>query len=421
VSVSRIPHHLTNQPTGERSVGDDDLLFAGLKVLDVGTWIAAPVATTMLADYGADVIKVELPDIGDAYRIYSSSPSTPMSDQNYCWLMDARNKRSLSLNLKTDEGMAILHRLIRDCDIYVTNQPLALRRKLALNYADIAALNPRMIYASLTAYGEEGPERDREGFDLVAYWSRSGLMDLVREVGAPPSSALPGQGDHPTAVTMYANIVTALLKRERTGKGSHVHTSLLANGLWSVSCVGQARLLNADFTPFKHPMRAGFQRSMYLTADDRHLQFSMVRTADEFDTCMIVLEAYELLGEERFSSPEERFAHGAEFIEALRPFVRQKTAAEWMALFRAANVPVALVARLDDLPTDPQILANNMLLDAPAGFGGGPIIDNPLNIDGLARVPLRAPPTLGQHTREILASIGYAEADIDRLARQGVV
>lgn len=399
----------------------DDLLFAGLKVLDVGTWIAAPVATTMLADYGAEVIKVELPGAGDAYRVYSGVPSTPSSPHNYCWLLDARNKRSLSLNLKTDEGMAILHRLIEGCDIYVTNQPLALRRALGLMYDDVRKINPKIIYASLTAYGEEGPERDREGFDLVAYWSRSGLMDLVREIGAPPAAALPGMGDHPTAVAMYANIVTALLKRERTGEGSFVHTSLLANGLWSVSCLGQAALLGADFTPFKHPVSGGFQRSVYETADGRFLQFVMVRTVEEFDLLMLALEATELLADPRFEAPELRYANGAQFIEALRPFVRRRPAAEWMALFREMGVPAALVAKVTDLATDPQVLANHMLMQPPPEFGAGPIIDNPLNIEGLKRVPLSPPPALGQHNHEILTGLGFDAAAIDGLAARGVI
>ncbi len=399
----------------------DDLLFAGLKVLDVGTWIAAPVATTMLADYGADVIKVELPGIGDAYRMYSGVPSTPASPHNYCWLLDARNKRSLSLNLKTDDGKAILRRLIEGCDIYVTNQPLPLRRSLGLMYEDVKQINPKVIYASLTAYGEEGPEKDREGFDLVAYWSRSGLMDLVREIGAPPASALPGMGDHPTAVTMYANIVTALLKRERTGKGSFVHTSLLANGLWSVSCVGQAALLGADFTPFKNPVTGGFQRSVYETADGRFLHFAMVRTVEEFDLLMLALEATELFGDPRFESPEQRYAHGAQFIEALRPYARKQTAAEWMALFSEMGVPAALMAKVTDLAKDPQVLANHMIMHPREEFGPGPIIDNPLNIEGLKRVPLSPPPALGQHSREILQSMGFDDAAIDGLAARGVI
>src|SRR3712207_5052083 len=129
-----------------------DLLFAGLRILDVGTWIAGPVAATILADYGASVIKVETPETGDPYRRLPQAPTMPQSDVNYTWLADARNKRSITLNLKSEEGRAILLRLVRECDIYVTNQPLPARRRFGLTYEELAPLNPRMIYASLTAY-----------------------------------------------------------------------------------------------------------------------------------------------------------------------------------------------------------------------------------------------------------------------------
>lgn len=229
----------------------DPLLFEGLKVIDAATWIAAPVAATMLADFGADVIKIESPDVGDAYRNFASMAGSPNADVNYAWLMDARNKRSLALNLKSEEGIAILRQLVAASDVYITNHPLAMRRKLGLMYEDLAPLNSRLIYASFTAYGEEGPERDREGFDLVAYWARSGLMDMVRASGAEPAMSLPGMGDHPSAVSVYAAIVTALLRRERTGKGGRVHTSLLANGLWSGSTIAQAVFADADFSNFR--------------------------------------------------------------------------------------------------------------------------------------------------------------------------
>ena len=165
----------------------DNYLFAGLKVLDVGSWIAGPVAATMLADYGADVIKIEMPGVGDQYRLLSAAPNTPEADVNYMWQMDGRNKRSLALNLKTADGMAVLHKLIRDCDIYITNHPFPMRRALQLGYEDLRPLNPSMIYASLTAYGEKGPDKDREGFDLVAYWARTGMLDLFRAPGAAPT------------------------------------------------------------------------------------------------------------------------------------------------------------------------------------------------------------------------------------------
>ena len=209
----------------------------------------------MLADFGASVIKIEQPGVGDAYRNLALNPATPTADANYTWAMDARNKRSLALDLKTEEAMEVLKQLVRQCDVYITNQPQPMRRELGLMYEDLKPLNETMIYGSITAYGEAGPEKDREGFDLVAYWARSGLMDMVRPIGGEPAQSLPGMGDHPTAVAMYANIVTALLRRERTGKGAMVHTSLLANGLWSASCIAQAHFAGADFSNYRRPDR----------------------------------------------------------------------------------------------------------------------------------------------------------------------
>ena len=168
----------------------DELLFSGLKVLDVASWIAAPTCAAMFADMGADVIKIEAPEGGDGYRAYYQLPPSPNAEINYTWALDNKNKRSLTLNVKSDEGLAILHRLIAECDVYITNQPLSLRREVGLMYEDIGHLNERMIYASLTAYGEEGPERDKEGFDLVAYWSRSGLMNQMRHEGVEPLSLI---------------------------------------------------------------------------------------------------------------------------------------------------------------------------------------------------------------------------------------
>jgi crotonobetainyl-CoA:carnitine CoA-transferase CaiB-like acyl-CoA transferase len=248
----------------------NDYIFSGLKVLDVGTVVAGPVAATILADFGADVIKIEQPGEGDLLRVLSDIPTTPDADSNYFWQMDGRNKKDLTLNLKTPEGIEILHKLIADCDVYVTNQPFGVRRALKLSYDDIKPLNPSMIYASLSAFGEEGPERDSKGFDLLAYWARSGLMDLVRSPGCKPSQALPGMGDHPTAIALYASIVTALLNKERTGKGAMVHTSLLANGLWSAASIAAGALANGDMDAYRAtnqvPAATGY---VYATKDNQ--------------------------------------------------------------------------------------------------------------------------------------------------------
>jgi crotonobetainyl-CoA:carnitine CoA-transferase CaiB-like acyl-CoA transferase len=396
----------------------DNLLFDGLMVLDVGTWIAAPTAANMLADLGARVIKIEQPEVGDVYRNYYQMVVSPESQINYTWALDARNKRSLTLNLKSDEGRGILERLVRACDVYITNQPLPMRRALRLTWEDLQPLNERMIYASLTAYGEEGPERDKEGFDLVAYWARSGLMNQMRHKGAEPFQAMAGLGDHPTGVALYASIVTALLKRERTGKGSKAHTSLLANGLWSASCFAQAAWADADFSTIPGQR---LTTALYETRDGRWLQFSMVRTEEAFDAMLMALDRPDWLADERFASLETRVANAEVLTPMIREVIRERTAAEWLEAFHALDVPVALVAEFQDLPEDPQVLANDMAVVPVDDVGMARVIRDPVNVDGVGRVGVTRAPDLGEHSREILEEMGYTAADIDRLRAQGVV
>ena len=397
------------------------LLFADLKVLDVGSWIAAPVATTMLADYGAQVIKIEAPDLGDGYRNFADMPGTPDADTNYTWHMDNRNKRSLGLNLKSEAGRKILRQLVAECDVYVTNLPQPMRRQWQLTYEDLAAVNASMIYASLTAYGEQGPERDREGFDLVAYWSRSGLMDLVHAPGAPPGPALPGMGDHPTAVTLYAGIVTALLKRAQTGQGSHVHTSLMANGVWSASCIAQGVFADADFGNYFANQSRQFTRLLYEASDGRWLQFSMVRTDDEVDALFVAVDRPDLLVDERFATSEARLEHGEALKSELAAAIAHRSSSEWMQVFAESGVPAALVGQVADLANDHQVSANAMAVAGPAGSQMNRMIMHPMNIDGLTTRVHAPAPDQGEHNDEVLQELGYTPEHIAKLREEGVI
>lgn len=396
----------------------DELLFEGLNVLDVSSWIAAPTCAAMLADLGADVIKIEPPVVGDAYRQYYQMPPSPNAEVNYTWALDNKNKRSITLNLKSDAGLDILHTMIKRCDVYITNQPLPFRRSLGLTYEDIAPLNQRMIYASLTAYGEEGPERDKEGFDLVAYWARSGLMNQMRHPNVEPFQAMAGMGDHPTGVALYASIVTALLKRERTGKGSKVHTSLLANGLWSASCFAQAVWADADFSEI--PVQR-LTSALYEASDGRWIQFSMVRNVEDFDRLILCMDRVEWLADERFATPEDRLENHEVMTSMIRAVIATKTSAEWMGRFQAEQLPIAIVAAFQDLRTDPQVLLNSMASTPQADIGMERMVRDPVNVDGVGRAGATGAPDLGEHTEEILAEFGFDGEAIAAFRAEGVV
>ena len=396
----------------------DDLLFEGLRVLDVSSWIAAPACAAMLADLGADVIKIEPPEVGDVYRGYFEMPPSPVADVNYTWILDNHTKRSLTLNLKTERGRGVLKQLIELCDVYITNQPLSLRREIGLMYEDIVELNPTMIYASITGYGEAGPEKDRESFDLVAYWSRSGLMNQMRHKGVEPFQAMAGMGDHPTAMSLYANIVTALLQKERTGKGAFVHTSLLANGVWSASCFAQSAWADGDFSPIPGQR---LTTSLYEAQDGRWVQFSMVRTEDAFDRLIMALGKSEWLADARFLTLEDRVAHAETLTMMMREVIVTKSAAEWMDIFSEHDVPAALVAEFHDLPVDEQILANNIAVPPGESLGMERVIRAPINVSGVGHVPAKAAPDMGEHSAEILTELGYSVAEIDEMRDQGVI
>ena len=401
----------------------DEYLFSGLKVLDVATVIAAPAAAMILADFGADVIKVEQPAPGDMLRIIKDVPETKEGADDYMWQMDGRNKRGIVLNLKEAEGMAILRKLVAECDVFITNQPYSVRESLGITYDDLKPLRPDMIYASLTAYGEKGAERYRKGFDQLAYWARSGLMDLMRGADATPVQGLSGMGDHPTGVAIYAGIVTALLRRERTGEGAFVETSLLANGLWSCAAIAQGTLAQGNTTQFR--TNRGNPPAMfrvYRCLDDRWLQLNMVRNEELLALLLTALDASELLVDERFDTPmktwENRAALGAEIAK----IIERKTSDEWLEVFAAFDLPVNRIATIEDLPTDQQLHENRMVTIPEDPEMGVPVLVNhPIQVSSAPPVEPRRPPRPGEHADEILAELGFGADDVAALRERGVI
>ena len=301
------------------------LPLAGLRVLDISSFIAAPAAAVVLGDWGADVIKVEGPEGDPNRRIMHDSSNYPKSEINYPWEMDSRNKRSIVLDLKKPEARAALDRLIEKADILICNFPPPVRDKLKLTYDDTRKVNPKLIYASLTGYGESGPDRDRPGFDATAYFARSGLLDAQRYEGGPPGVPGPAQGDRATAMALVSSILMALIHRMKTGEGSWVGTSLLGNGLWSCGVIAQAALVGA-YLPHRPPpdRPRSALGNIYHTADDRWVQLTIVRADKMWRPLCEALGQPSLADDPRFAAEPERRANSADLGKDLQRHLRRQ-------------------------------------------------------------------------------------------------
>src|ERR1700686_2126215 len=378
----------------------DDGIFKGLKVLDCASFIAAPAAATVLSDFGAEVIKIEPPGSGDPYRNLPNLPGYPHSPHNFAWMLESRNKRSLALDLSKAEGQAVLHRLAGGADVFITNFPPAVRGRLKLTYDDLAPLNPRLIYASFTGYGEKGEEANKPGFDSNAYWARSGLMDLVRaENSTTPARSVAGMGDHPCAMALYGAIVTALYKRERTGKGSHVRSNLMANGIWANGILAQAKLCGAKFGERRPRERAlNAVTNHYRCKDGRWLILSLLNEERQWPTLARCIGREDFITDARFATKPDRHARSLELIKIFDEIFATRDLAEWRKILAVNGLVFGVIGILDDIPHDQQMIENEVLV--PFENDTMLTINSPIWVDGSQKVKPRRAPGIGEHSHE---------------------
>jgi formyl-CoA transferase len=395
-------------------------LFAGLKVIDCASYVAAPAAATVLADFGAEVIKIEPPGDGDPWRNVWRRPGMPAADHNHAWLMDDRNRRGLVLDLKAAAGRAVLERLVSQADVFITNVPLPARERLRMRYEDFAEAYPRLIYASLTAYGETGEEAGKTGFDLTAYWARSGLMDEVRtDHRHMPARSVAGMGDRPTAMALYGAIVTALYRREKTGRGGEVRASLMGSGLWANAYLIQARLCGTVFPP-RPPREESISAlgNIYRTSDDRYFMLALASDR-QWPALAHAIRMPGLVEDPRFVGPEERRVNALVLMGILDEVFAQRPLAEWRAVLDAAGLTFGVVGTVAEIVEDPQALANGFL--RPLGESGMLTVDSPFSLSGTEKVPVALAPGFGEHAEEILREAGYDHTEIAALREAGVV
>ena len=395
-------------------------IFSGLKVVDLSSFVAGPGAAVILSDFGADVIKVEPPK-GELWRIGNKIPPQPLSNVPYMWHLNNRNKRGITLDLKSPDAVKVLERLAKWADVFIVNTPHPAREKLKLSYDDVAQWNPRLIYADITGYGDTGPDAALPGFDITAFWSRSGLLSLTHDAGAPPTWPFAGTGDAPSGVGLFAAIVTALYRRERTGKGSYVTTSLLAAGVWSAGVAIQAALAGAKFAPQhdrKNPANAAM--NVYKSSDD--VWFVLVTTPDKIPALATGIGRADLLKDPRFADPAKLAANMRQLTAIVDETFSSQPMAHWREVLDKAHIPYGLVHDPIDVIKDPQLQANNIVVPLEgAGENIKLTVSSPIQVHGVAKVAARRAPNLGEHNDEVLQELGLDTKEIERLRASGVI
>jgi formyl-CoA transferase len=397
-----------------------DNIFSGLKVVDFSSFVAAPGAAVILGDFGADVIKVEPPS-GDPWRYGNHVLSQPQSREPYQFHLANRNKRGIALDLKAPSARQILEKLAKWADVFIVNTPHRARKKLKLEYDDVAPWNPRMIYADLTGFGEKGPDAELPGFDITSYWARSGLLSMTRDAGVPPTWPVGGSGDNATAVGLYSAIVTALYRRERSGKGSYVTTSLLAEGVWSASVSIQAALVGAKFSPphdRKNPASAAL--NVYRAADDTW--FVLIVEHGKLEAVLKAIGRADLLTDPRFSDPAQLTANMPQLTAIFDEIFSAQPMAHWYEIFAGLNVTFGAVRGPQEVINDPQLRANDIVV--PLEGAGSTItstISSPIQVHGVSKVHARRAPEVGEHSEEILTELGFDAKTIEGFQASGAV
>lgn len=376
----------------------------GIKVVELGVWVAGPAAGGILADWGADVVKIE-PPAGDPARMFGRMLGLP--DENPPFDMDNRGKRSVLLDLATDDGLTVARRLLADADVFITNvRPAALRR-LGLDYDTVAADNPRLVYGLITGYGTDGPDADRPAYDVAAFWARAGIASLLTRPGQSPPFQRGGMGDHSVAMTLVAAVCAALVARAETGAGQLVTTSLYRQGAYTTSFDLNTLLATG------HSVAIGQRETMgnpcmnnYATADGRSFWIVGLQGDRHWPPLCRAVGRPDWLTDARFATALARFTNAAELIAELDAVFATKTLDEWSEVF--AGEPDFFwspINTMDDVLADEQFHEAGGIVYVPQGDSATPMVATPADFHGTPWSPRSGVPTLGEHTAEVLAEL----------------
>jgi len=403
----------------------DSGVFAGVRVVELAQWVFVPVAGALLADWGAEVVRVDRPE-GDPYRgLVTQGIGADHEGVNLSVALANRGKRSIALDVRREAGARVLHQLLDRADVLLTSlRPDALAR-LGLGADEVRARYPALVYARGHGYGVRGPDAGLPGYDASAFWARGGVGHVL----SPPDRDHPiaqrgAIGDRNGGMALAFGIAGALLQRTRTGEGAVVDVSLLATAMWTLSSdllaalQGAAPRAAAGRGPLVNPLVA-----VYRTRDDRHIQLVFLESDRYWGTFCEVVGRPDLAADPRFADHAARARHAAECVAALDEEFAGRSFAEWKALLGRVDAPWAPVQAVEELLDDPQVVANGYIGEVPGDGGGASSYRLPrVPVQFDERPPeLRRAPEHGEHTEAVLLDLGYSWDDITALRDAAVI
>jgi crotonobetainyl-CoA:carnitine CoA-transferase CaiB-like acyl-CoA transferase len=399
-------------------------VLSGVKVLEMGHVVAIPAASSMMGDCGADVIKVE-PLTGDQSRSFRGTELNPG------FYLHNRSKRSIAINLRNNAGKDIIYRLVKDYDVFLTNYQAGSLQRLGMDYETLSAVNPRVIYGLVSAYGTVGPDKDMAGYDFAAGWARSGIQDMLSIPDVPPPTSRPGIIDRVSSLQIFGGIAAALYHRERTGEGQNVEFNLYHTGVWMVGADIMDALLGLPLrrvdprksdNPFYDTYRTKDGRWLQLTAGDRYAAAADPEGRTFWTAFCGALERPDLADDPRFATTALRQEHREALSPILNEVFATRTYAEWEPHLREHKLMYAPILSPYDVIADPQALVNDFFteVDQP-GVGRMRTINSPNKFCQDPASIKSSTPLLGEHTEEILTGIGYGLEEIRRLRDEEVI